>query len=158
MKRLVGIILGASLMVLLASIYVFNNYQYMEEFQDLNNESGNAGLVETPASEYKEITSNLENEELRVELLLESEDTYTLQGTIYETDTMTSGDNITIWKETNKKAKVVIKKDTLCEESYTGEVFKASEVFENYIPVEDHGYTFEFENGECTRVYLPHNY
>ena len=224
MKRLVGIILGALICVIIASVYVFNNYQYMEEFQDLNtgSESGSTTTTSTETN-YEELTTKLENEELRLDLLLE----YTLQGTIYEIYTMTDSevdsvvasgkitldgaeytvkaidsendmymfgpapeygayavndvtskeelrytigkengkyvvtrqsDYSTVWKETNKKASVTIDKNTTCEESYTGEESIASDVFENYIPVDNHGYTFDFENGKCVKVYLPHNY
>ncbi len=64
-----------------------------------------------------------------------------------------------VYRNTNKYGSVIVNKDTICEEGYTGEQFKASEVLKDFKYDSYYwGLGFEFTNGICTKVYLPHNY
>lgn len=66
-----------------------------------------------------------------------------------------------VWKSTNIHRQITVNKDVVCEEGYTGEETTVEEYFSNFQknePIGDFGISFKFENGECNKIFLPHNY
>lgn len=67
----------------------------------------------------------------------------------------------TVWKSTDIHKEITVNNDVVCYEGYTGEETTVEEYFSNYQknePIGDFGISFKFENGECNKILLPHNY
>jgi len=66
-----------------------------------------------------------------------------------------------VWKSTNIHKQITVNKNVVCEEGYTGEETTVDEYFSNFKknePIGDLGISFEFENGECNKIFLPYSY
>lgn len=67
----------------------------------------------------------------------------------------------TVWKSTGVRNQITVKSNVTCENTYTGEETTVEEYFSDFKklePIGDFGLTFEFEDGICTKIFLPHNY
>ena len=199
---------------------IIKGYQFIE----VNNEVSN----DIEPKNYEQLT-NMENKELHVKNVIENEDSFELQGVIYELYTLrdeevqeilskgtmtiegieydvrplskeddldgfdtkpeyglftineATGDEYAlytigrnqdnlyevvrqaqvnvVYRKTEKLGSVKVNKDIICEEEYTGEQYKASEILKDFNYDSYYGgLSFEFTDGICTKVYLPYNY
>ena len=67
----------------------------------------------------------------------------------------------TCQRKTDKKKRITISKATQCEDIYTEEIETAETVFNNFTKLEPPdithptpSYTFEFENGDCSKIFV----